>query len=92
MTKEQINELVQETILQLEVAFGGRSQVLVEHTYQALLGKMNNSIYGATYNDFLLSVEMVKKDQIDFWQVDCCDDCLEVSYETSEAAKSRLVA
>ena len=92
MEKEQINELVQETILQLEVAFGGRSQLLVEHTYQALLGKMNNSIYGATYDNFLEACKVAKQDQIDFWQVECCNDCLEVSYETSEAAKSRLVA
>jgi hypothetical protein len=92
MKKEQINDLVQETIIKLELAFGGRSQFTVETTYQALLGRMNNSIYGATYNDFLLSVEMVKKDHIDFWEVDCCEDCLNVSYETDHSAKSRLVA
>ena len=94
MKTEQIKDLVDETIVQLELAFGGSSYIDIQIIYKALLCKLKSNIHRATYDDFLEACECAKEYEIGFWNIelDKGDDRMEISYETTKAAKSRLVA
>jgi hypothetical protein len=48
LSRTQVRETVSETIAQLSMAFGGRSQYPQEALYEALLGKCRNKFIGAT--------------------------------------------
>jgi len=67
LNNSQIESLVTETINQLSIAFGGRSQITDDLIHQAILGKLNNSFVGATKLCFIKSTVEVAFQQAEFW-------------------------
>ena len=67
LNNAQIKSLVSDTINQLSLAFGGRSQITDDLIHQAILGKLNNSFVGATKLCFIKSSVEVSFQQAEFW-------------------------